>query len=124
MSGWTPGPWFAHGPINANRRDHGVVAGRPYDPSVGAQRRIAWVGNASQIARSEGIESELEANARQIAAAPQLYAEGEQSAITLDEAANLLHGVGLHGSASLMAIQAAKQRAALALANSDTGDAS
>lgn len=70
---WTPGPWYFHGPINANRRDFGVTAVQPYDPSVGARRRIAWVGNASGPASSQKQIDETEANARLIAAAPELF---------------------------------------------------
>lgn len=69
---FTPGPWFPHPPSNANRRDWGVTALAPYDPSVGAKRRIAWVGNAS--AQVSAITAEIEANANLIAAAPDLYA--------------------------------------------------
>lgn len=69
----TPGPWFAHEPINANRRDFGVTAGRPYNPSTGAVRRIAWVGNSSN--QNNHLADENRANARLIAAAPELLAE-------------------------------------------------
>lgn len=68
----TPGPWFPHEPINAKRRDFGVVAVRPYDPSRGAVRRIAWVGNAKN--HNTGLQDELRANAYLIAAAPDLLA--------------------------------------------------
>jgi hypothetical protein len=72
---WTPGPWFAHGPINANRQDYGVVSSRPYDPAStgGFQRRIAWIGNASSPHQSLTLEAEVAANAHLIAAAPELY---------------------------------------------------
>lgn len=70
----TPGPWFYHEPVNRNRRDFGVVAGKPYDASVGANRRIAWVGNASNPAQSPERMEEIRANARLIAAAPDLLA--------------------------------------------------
>lgn len=69
---YTPGPWFWHEPINPNRRDFGVTAVRQYNPSKGAVRRIAWVGNASNAIASN--HDEVRANARLIAASPTLYA--------------------------------------------------
>jgi len=72
MSKPTPGPWFYHEPINSKRKDFGVTAGRPYDPSVGAVRRIAWVGNS--VHHNPDLQDEVRSNARLIAAAPDMLA--------------------------------------------------
>lgn len=68
----TPGPWFAHKPVNTKRMDFGVTAGKPYDPSRGALRRIAWVGNSTHS--NPDLQGEVWANARLIAAAPDMLA--------------------------------------------------
>src|SRR5438309_136543 len=68
----TPGPWFAHKPVNVKRMDFGVTAGKPYDPSKGALRRIAWVGNS--VHSNQELQDEVWANTRLIAAAPEMLA--------------------------------------------------
>jgi hypothetical protein len=59
------------------------------------------------------------ANAHLIAAAPALYARGLQSAVTLEEAANVLEDKGLPAFAKLCREQVARQREALDLASTD-----
>lgn len=68
---FTPGPWFAHGPLGKGSQS-GVTAIAPYDQSKGARRRIALLGSPRPY-RNPEIDAEDQANARLIAAAPELY---------------------------------------------------
>lgn len=57
-----------------------------------------------------------EANARLIASAPDLLETANGDAVALDEAANVLAGVGLPGTARIMREQAERTRAVIARA--------
>lgn len=91
MAGHTPGPW-------AVDRENDVL-------SDGGDFVAAVFGD--ETCREE-------ANARLIAAAPDLLAEVEQCAIELEEAANVFDGSGFAGLARIY--RGASKRAAAALA--------
>lgn len=61
-----------------------------------------------------------EANMALIAAAPDLYIEGEQSAETLEEMGKIFRGKGFPGCGDICDLQAKQQRAALAKARGET----
>lgn len=90
---FTPGPWFAHGKLGKSLQ-YGVSAGKPYNPSIGAVRRIAKCGSPYP-GRTPELDAEDEANARLIAAAPTMFsfiekmaAEGDSEAISFMEQFN------------------------------------
>lgn len=62
---------------------------------------------------------ECQHNPDLIAAAPELVEEGEQTATTLEEAANVLAGNGFPGLADICLKQVEKQRAALRKAHGE-----
>lgn len=92
----TPAPWKVDDEI-------GIYAVTP-----GNLHRIATVHHP--------LVGEIDANANLIAAAPDLYRENEQAALSLEEAAKLLSGHGLKGCAGIMERQAARCREAAAKA--------
>lgn len=68
---FTPGPWYFHEKLGRSLQ-YGVTAEKPYNPSVGAARRIAKCGSPYAM-RTPNLDSEDRANAMLIAAAPDLY---------------------------------------------------
>lgn len=80
MTEHTPGPWEASPPLEG-RCQWNITAGGPYDPSKGARRRIGFVGNTA----APRILPDLEANARLIAAAPDLLEALEQAVKIIKE---------------------------------------
>lgn len=97
---FTPGPWTVHGlSVRGSRKS--VLAKDPY---------LNRVAGCPCWTNGDPSPDDAAANARLIAAAPDLYRECKQGALTLDEAANVFEGNGLPGMASLLRIQAQVQR--------------
>lgn len=120
---FTPGPWQEM-PTEASVDDN-----YRYCEEGEEQPMNTWVG-VGNPGLTDGIvaiavfdgdhqDPEFNANIALIAAAPDLYAQGEQSATTLEEAANVLEGKGLPSFASICREQASRQRAALAKARGE-----
>lgn len=93
---WTPGPWrFDYG----DSFDHGedgeangfeILLGAANPRVNGRCRSIDRIRYAEDIFPEDNERAEAEANARLIAAAPDLAAQLEDARITLEEAAKLL----------------------------------
>jgi hypothetical protein len=101
MTKHTPGPWHVSN-----------ETGKP--PIVYAADGYA-VGNATVFHRKHGGIDTSDANARLMAAAPDLLAELKQAAVELEEAANVLEP-SLPALASIYRVAADKKRAAIAKA--------
>jgi hypothetical protein len=104
---FTPGPW-AVSPFRAQ-----VICDRfGKDGDFLPVAQMLWPTD-------ERTEAETYANGRLMAAAPDLYHRGHQSAITLEEAANVLEGKGLPAFATLCRQAAARQMEAIEKANGE-----
>jgi len=84
MSSFTPGPWEARA-----FNDHSLQI--PVRDAAGEGVANVWGGN-----------EEAHANARLIAAAPDLLERVKSSNVALEEAAKLLDGAGMAGCARIM----------------------
>lgn len=107
MTAWTPGPWFAHGKLGKSLQ-YGVTAGKPYDQSIGAVRRIAKCGSPYP-SRTKELDTEDCANARLIAAAPDMAEALVEAILVLN--ALITEGESLYGPRALMLAHAALKKA-------------
>lgn len=110
----TPGPWS----ISKIHVD-GLYGNNGEAFVIAEDRRVCAVDCEATFKRGQGYLAqcdERDANARLIAAAPELLEAVSMGAIALDEAANTLDGCGLMGTAQIMREQASRNRAAIARA--------
>ncbi len=106
----TPGPWYIDGGFVYSARNREAVK------AAKAKDRNCGYGNIPITKVIADLAGEHQANARLIAAAPELYADGEHCAMVLREMANILRGHNLAGCGDICDAAALKLENTLAKA--------
>jgi len=120
MSGHTPGPWLVHGAMLGHRGDVFSPTAKQVTDCHHIARCFAPKPAKMPACDLQAIQVErdaiaiIEANARLIAAAPDMLTELEAAAVAMEEASKLLFAKGLQGTASI--ILAHRDRALAAIA--------